>query len=472
MKLLRGVYEGPSSHGILRVASSMTGTHAILRTTPEENSFPTLYAAWGRTGTPPPVTWSAREEPLSPAALAGIARRHPEVEAILFARSEAVSLSEEHEAPPELSPDSETDHQPSVIACDWATLNIRDFEAADLTLEALVANRLEDSEKGQERSAVPSVNLFGAPIFGSGAADYDEVERLLSAIGVEVNARVPLGASVGDLSILPHAWANVVLYRETSESATLYLQDEFGMPRVTTPLIGSAGTGAALRSVGELCGLEPSRVRRATWSELGLTARLPWYARLASSETFRGMRAAIFGDFTHPLGLGFALAREVGLEVGPCGTYLTHMDRDFLFQAQTFTDEAFVSDDPDEVAHRVEEAGVDLLIGTSLERPLAEALDIPFLPLCPPFEEHPFARPPILGYQGSNHLADALDNALRYPRGRPEEPPGLPWTDAALEDLEEIPAFLRGRARRQAEEHARELLARSVTRDILQESRL
>ena len=469
MKLLRGVYEGPATHGILRLAASLNGVHAVLRTTPEENSFPALYAAWARTGAVPPVTWSTHEEPISPAALAGIARRHPEAGAIMLAESEAVTLSGTPGQPSKLQPDPETGGATKLIFCDWATPQVREFEAAGLALEALIKARVEGAER--RKSTEPSVNLFGGPIFGPGVAEYDEVERLLDSVGVRVNTRVPLGGSVEGLSGLTDAWANVVLYRETTEPATLYLQDAFGIPRVTTPMIGSAGTGAALRSVGELCGLEPSRVRRATWTELGLTARLPWYARLASPETFRGLRAAIFGDFTHPLGLGFALAREVGLEVGPCGTYLTHLERDFLFQAQTFTDEAFVADDPDEVARRIEDARVDLLIGTHLEREVAEALDIPFLPLCPPFEEHPFARPPLVGYRGSNHLADALDGALRYPRGHAEEPSGMPWTDAALEDLEEMPAFLRGRARRQAEERARELRSRSVTRDILQESR-
>ena len=32
------------------------------------------------------------------------------------------------------------------------------------------------------------------------------------------------------------------------------VQDEFGMPRVTTPPLGSAGTGAVMRAVGELWG--------------------------------------------------------------------------------------------------------------------------------------------------------------------------------------------------------------------------
>jgi light-independent protochlorophyllide reductase subunit B len=48
---------------------------------------------------------------------------------------------------------------------------------------------------------------------------------------------------------------------------------------------------------------------------------------------------------------------------------------------------------------------------------------------------------------------------------------GPAWTEEALEELEEIPAFLRGRARRLAEEHARALDSPEVTPEILEESR-
>jgi light-independent protochlorophyllide reductase subunit B len=82
-----------------------------------------------------------------------------------------------------------------------------------------------------------------------------------------------------------------------------------------------------------------------------------------------------------------------------------------------------------------------------------------------------------MGYVGSTILADALEGALREPRSRVRaEPsrsaPRVPeWTEEALEELEEIPAFLRGRARRLAEEHARTLDSPEVTPEILEESR-
>jgi light-independent protochlorophyllide reductase subunit B len=477
VRLLRGVYEGPGSHGILRVAASMRGVHTVLRALPGEGYFPALYGARTRSGEAAPVSLSpVREQPedsWGPGDLtrdiSSVVRRHPETEAVILARSEAALLSREE--PPEISLPEVGGRSPRLVTCEWEAPGVGEVEAADLALEDLIRAHTRGR---RQRSPSPTVNVFGPPVFGPGAAaEYAEAERLLALIGVGVNARIPLGASVRDLGRLSQAWVNVLLYREIGESATLYLQDELGMQRVTTPMVGAAGTGAALRTIGDLCHLDPKRVQQAVWAELARTAKLPWYARLGKPETFRGRRVAIFGDFTYPLGLGYALSREVGLEIAACGTYLGHLERDFLFHAHTFTDQAFVEDDPEEVAARIEASDPDLVVGTHLEEGVADSLGIPFLPFCPPTDHSPFVEQPLMGYAGSSVLADALDGALGQPEEEPEaaEATGIPWTDEAREELAEIPSFLRGRARRLAEERARELGSAEVTREIFLGSR-
>ena len=473
MKLLRGVYEGPQSYGILRVAASIRGVHTLLRALPGEAYFRPLYGARERTGEMAPVTLSPlREGPddsMAPGNLtrdfSSVIRRNPKAEIVILARSEASLLSEE--SIPTTLPEAEG--IPRLLTFPWEQPGMRETEAAELALEDLIHAGMHHRP---ERSPYPTVNIFGPPIFGPGAAaEYAEAERLLDMIGVEVNARVPLGANARDLGRLPRAWANVLLYREIGESATLYLQDEFGMPRVTTPMIGAAGTGAALRSVGELCQLDPKSVQRTIWAELAGTAKLPWYARLEPPETFQNRRVAIFGDFTYPIGLGYALAREVGLEIIACGTYLTHLERDFRFHAHTFTEGAFVEDDPDRVAGRIEAAKPDLIVGTHLEEGVAESLGVPFLPLCPPVSDTPFVGRPLMGYAGSSLLADALDKVLRENGREPAGEAGMLWTDEALQEAAEVPLFLRARARRLAEEHARRQGSGEVTREIFLESR-
>jgi light-independent protochlorophyllide reductase subunit B len=455
--------------------------HAVLRAMPDEGSFPAIYGARERTGRPAGVTLSPLRERDTPPGgasspglldrdITSVARRHPEAEAIIVARSETALLQGEDLPSVSLPLNEKTQRTPRLILCDWESLSVPETTAADLALEDLVRAHAEPREK----SALPSVNIFGPPLFGPGAtAEVREAERLLAGMGVEVNATLPIGTTVDDLSNLTRAWANVVLYREVGDSAALYLQDEFGMPRVTTPMIGSAGTGAVLRGVGDLCRLDASRVRRVVFAELAERAKLAWYVRMEPPEIFEGRRAALFGDFTYCLGLGYVLAREVGLDVVWSGTYMQHLERDFLFHAGSFTDRAFVTDDPDEVAARIEDTDPDLLIGTHLEADVAASLHIPFLPLCAPTNSEPFVQRPLMGYEGSGALADVLSRTLADSSApREPEPSGLtPWTAEALEELAEIPAFLRGRARRLAEERASQRGAPEVTPEILDEAR-
>ena len=103
MRLLKDVYEGPGSHGILRLAAGIGGLHAVLRAAPGEAYMPALYGSRERDGVAVPVTLSplqeGRRESYAPGDLsqdlAGVVRRHPGVEAVILARSEAALLAGE-----------------------------------------------------------------------------------------------------------------------------------------------------------------------------------------------------------------------------------------------------------------------------------------------------------------------------------------------------------------------------------------
>ena len=127
MRLLRGVYEGPGSHGILRVAASMRGLHAVLRALPGEGYFPALYGARERTGAAAPVTLSPLREKAEDSwapgdlsrDLSSAVRRHTGVEAVVFARSEAALLSGE-EVPETAPPEAGVSGQPpKLLTCQW-----------------------------------------------------------------------------------------------------------------------------------------------------------------------------------------------------------------------------------------------------------------------------------------------------------------------------------------------------------------
>lgn len=273
---MRGVHEGPGSHGILRVTAGMRGIHTVLRAAPEEWYLPALLGSRGQLSGPEPAPvslsplWENRPEgsraPGDPKAdIYGAARRNPRAEAFLYARSETALLSGEEPPKLEMPEDEQTGWSPKLVSCSWESTRLREHEAADLALEELARAYAMPAK----RSEKPSVNIFGPPMFSPSArAEVEEAARLLEMIGIEVNARLPLGAGPEDLKRLPRAWANLVLYREVGDAATLYLRDEFGIPRVTTPVIGAAATGSALRAIGSLCAIDPRQVQRAVFSEL------------------------------------------------------------------------------------------------------------------------------------------------------------------------------------------------------------
>src|SRR5918998_6199448 len=170
MKILRGVYEGPGSHGILGIAASMSGVHAVLRAYSGEWYFPALYGAWTRTGQPAPVTLSpVRDRPGGSWTagdlaqdLSGVVRRRPEAETLVFARSEAALLSGEGAPILSLPENPKTGLSPKLVTCDWESPGMREAEAADLGLEELVKAHVEQGQK----SPSPTVNLLGPPAFG------------------------------------------------------------------------------------------------------------------------------------------------------------------------------------------------------------------------------------------------------------------------------------------------------------------
>ncbi len=100
--------------------------------------------------------------------------------------------------------------------------------------------------------------------------DLREIRSLLEEIGVEVNVVAPLDATPADLARLQDAEFNVVLYPETASVAASWLQRSFGQPFTRTVPIGVNATQDFIREVAQLAGLdaEPLLARtasRARW---------------------------------------------------------------------------------------------------------------------------------------------------------------------------------------------------------------
>ena len=257
----------------------------------------------------------------------------------------------------------------------------KETEAAELALEDLIQ---PGNRTGPERSPYPTVNLFGPPVFsrrggrvrrGRAAArpDRGRGQRQGAAGGgrerpapppPRVGQPAPLQGGRGVRDALPAGRARHPAGDDPDDRGRGNGRRPAGHRRVVParPEVRAAYDLGRARPHGE--------------APLVRAPRTAGDLREPQGRHIRGLHL--------PLGLGYALAREVGLEVITCGTYLTHLERDFLFHAHTFTEGAFVEEDPEAVAARIEAAEPDLIIGTHLEEGVAESLEVPFLPLCPP----------------------------------------------------------------------------------------
>ncbi len=108
---------------------------------------------------------------------------------------------------------------------------------------------------GQQRRA--RCNLLGPTALGfRHRDDVTEITGLLARLGVDVNVCAPLNASVADIRRLTDADFNVVLYPEVGALAAQWLQRVHRMPMVKTVPLGVGATREFVREVAALAGTD------------------------------------------------------------------------------------------------------------------------------------------------------------------------------------------------------------------------
>ena len=497
MKLTVWTYEGPPHVGAMRVATAMTGLHYVLHAPQGDTYADLLFTMIERRNHRPPVTYTtfqARDLGADTATLFKDAAR----DAVARFKPEAIIVGASCTA--ELIQDdagglaSAMGLTIPVIPLDLPSYQRKENFGADETFLQIVRHLA----KPQDRTAQPTVNILGATALGfRHRDDVEEITGLLSDMGIGVNVAAPLGATPADIARLPAAWANVLLYPETGESAARHLEKTFGQPWTKSIPIGVAGTRAFVAEVAELIGvsgaLDESRLR------------LPWWSRSVDSTYLTGKRVFLFGDATHVMAMARVARDEIGFEVAGMGCFNREYARPMRALAKEFGVEPLITDDYLEVEAAIAAVAPEMILGTQMERHIGKRLGIPCAVISSPVhvQDFPARYSPVMGFEGANVLFDTLihplvmgleehlltmfredfefhDSAGASHHGakattRPDDAPAsqapshvqveeqatepaqagtVVWLADAERELKKIPFFVRGKARRNTENFA------------------
>ena len=369
-------------------------------------------------------------------------------------------------------------------------------------------------------------NLLGPTALGfRHRDDIQELRTLLGQIGVDVNVVAPYDATPADLARLGEADFNVVMYPEIAQSTATWLQKTFDQPFTRVVPIGVGATKDFIAEVCRLAGIESAPVALAEAS------RLPWYSKSVDSTYLTSKRVFVFGDATHAVAAARMASQEFGFTVVGIGTYSREFAREIREAAKLYGVEPLITDDYLAVEAKVAELQPELVLGTQMERHIAKRLGVPCAVISAPVhvQDFPARYSPQMGFEGANVIFDSWvhplmmgleEHLLNMFRGdfefhdgaapshlggiaKPEVPaaptPVTPvvaepavtapvvaepvaaaaaaptltmvWSSDAQKELQKIPFFVRGKAKRNTEKYAAERAVATITVETLYDAK-
>jgi light-independent protochlorophyllide reductase subunit B len=285
--------------------------------------------------------------------------------------------------------------------------------------------------------------------------------------------------------------------------AAQWLARAFDQPATRTVPIGVGATREFVTEVALLAGVDPAAALA------DLDSRLPWYARSVDSTYLTGKRVFVFGDATHAVAAARVAHRELGFDVVGIGTYGREFAREVRDAAALHGVEALVTDDYLEVEATIAALQPELVLGTQMERHIAKRLRIPCAVISAPVhvQDFPARYSPQMGCEGANVLFDTwvhplmmgleehllgmfrgdrefhddaapshLGSAAAAPPPASEAPAPAPtasarWATEAERELQKVPFFVRGKARRNTERYAHERGLGTITVETLYDAK-
>ena len=517
MKLTLWTYAGPPHVGAMRIATAMEKVHYVLHAPQGDTYADLLFTMIERMKKRPPVTYTtfqARDlgsdtaELFKDAARSAYARFKPDL--LMVGASCTAELIQDD--PGGLA--AALDLPVPILPLELPAYQKKENWGAAETFYQMV--RLLGQQfilaPGQTRparkaDAKPTCNILGPTALGfRHRDDVEEISRLLRELGVEVNVVAPLGANPADIARLHEADFNVNLYPETANTAATWMTRSFGQPSTKVIPIGFKGTQAFITEVCQLAGIE------CDVQKFSQSSKARWYALSVDSTYLTNKRVFIFGDATHAIAAAKVAAHEMGFKVVGLGTYSRELAREVRETAEQLGLEAMITDDYLEVEAKIAELQPELILGTQMERHIAKRLQIPCAVISSPVhvQDFPARYSPQMGFEGACVLFDSWvhplmmgleehligmfrgdfefhEGAMPSHLGHASTPikvdveqlpvnikptNGAPsWETDAEKELNKIPFFVRGKARRNTERYAVEQGLLSITLETLYDAK-
>ena len=501
MQLTLWTYEGPPHVGAMRIATAMKGLHYVLHAPQGDTYADLLFTMIERRNARPPVTYTtfqARDLGGDTAELFKTAC------ADAFARFEPQAMIVGASCTAELIQDDPGGLAKAlalpipVIPLELPSYQKKENWGASETFYQIVRNLC--SARPQNADFNPrSCNILGPTALGfRHRDDLAEITRLLAMLGISVNVVAPLNATPDDIRRIPEAAFNVVLYPETAETAARWLERNCKQPMTTIVPIGVSATREFVAQAAKLAGVDPTEVLASEAS------RLPWYSRSVDSTYLTGKRVFIFGDASHAIAAARIAKEELGFDVVGLGTYSREFARQVRDAAAKLGIEALITDDYLEVEAKVAELQPELVLGTQMERHIAKKHGVPCAVISAPVhvQDFPARYSPQMGFEGSNVIFDSwvhplmmgleehlihmfrndfefndtsAPSHLGHGASRPAEPEVQKqaggWAPEAEKELQKVPFFVRGKARRNTERFAAERGLTLITVETLYDAK-
>ncbi len=500
MQLTLWTYEGPPHIGAMRVATGMEGLHYVLHAPQGDTYADLLFTMIERRQKRPPVTYTtfqARDLGGDTADLFKQSVRDAferfQPQAMLVGASCTAELIQDD--PGGLARALEL--PVPVVAVELPAYQKKENWGAAETFYRLVR---EFARRPETAPPQASCNILGPTALGfRHRDDVREITGLLRRMGVAVNVTAPMGAAPADLMRLGDAAFNVVLYPEIASPTAQFLEKHLGQKSTKIVPIGVGATGDFIREVAALADIDPAPFLDDA------DAHSPWYARSVDSTYLTGKRVYVFGDATHAIAAARIAQTEMGFSVVGMGSYSREQAREVRAAAALYGLEALITDDYLDVEEAIAALGVELVLGTQMERHIAKRLGVPCAMISAPMhvQDFPARYAPQMGFEGANVMFDSWVHPLmmgleehllqmfRQDSEFSEAPshlghttaPALAvapvaevldapvWTAEAEKELGKIPFFVRGKARRNTETYARDAGIARISIETLYEAK-